>query len=249
MNIEQYLIEQFGNKIHLETLDPKTFRLYIPAFHEDGDMMSIYITQNKDSFTVRDFGNTLMRLSYTFDFNTKYKQEILTGIICSSRAELDGDEILLQSSGTDLYPSILQYIQVVSKVSNMDILRRETVKTLFYEHLSDFVHADLSQYNPASKLYPVPSRQDLAVDWVFQAGKKPIFLYGVRDSSKAKDVTICCLEFLRASLTFSSIVVYEDFYSLTKNEQIRLTNVADKQFMSFDDFKSDGRQYIERAIA
>lgn len=251
MNIEKALIEQFGKNIHLETLDEFTYRLYLPVFHEDGDMLSIYISKDpaSDEFIIHDFGNTLMRLSYTFDLKSNHKQEILDNIVKSSFGYFDDDELLLKTHNQNLAQTVLQYTQLVSKVSNMDILRRETIRSLFYEELNEYVESSFSNFSPTPHYAPIQNRTDLVVDWSFTIKDKPLFLYGVKDNNKAKEVTICCLEFWKASLPFSSIIIYEDFYSIGKNEQTRLTNVADKQFITFDDFKSEGINYFERLSA
>lgn len=251
MDVEKALVQQFGKDISLETIDARTHRLYIPAFHEDGDMLSVYITKDDPTgeYLVHDFGNTLLRLSYTFDVSSDHRRRILSDIVKSSNGQFDGDDLLLKTCNRNLAQTVLQYIQLVAKVSNMDILRREVVRSLFYEELGDYIEKSFSKFSPRPQYAPVPNRTDLVADWAFRTQDRPLFLYGVKDNNKAKDVTICCLEFWRAALPFSSVVIYEDFYSLSKNQQIRLTNVADKQFMTLEDFKSDGAQYFERIFA
>lgn len=251
MNVEKTLIEQFGKNISLETIDAQTYRLYLPIFHEDGDMLSIYITKDDISgeYFVHDYGNTLMRVSYTFDFDSDHKRKVLTDIVKSFSGQLDGEDLVLKTYNQNLAQTVLQYTQLVAKVSNIDILRRETVRSLFYDELASYVNESFLKFSPIPKYNPIPNRTDLVADWAFNTKNKALYLFGVKDNSKAKDVTICCLEFWKASLSFSSLVIYEDFYSLSKNQQIRLTNVADKQFMTLDDFKTDGANYFERILA
>lgn len=251
MNIEQTLIEQFGQNIYLEPLDSATYRLYLPVFHEDSDMLSVYISNDPNSgeYIVHDFGNTLMRLSYSFDIDSRHKQEILNNIIKSYSAELIDDDIQMKTFHQNIAHTVLQYTQLVAKVSNLEILRRETIRSMFYDDLSSFINEGLSKYTPIRDYKPIAKRNDLSVDWAIASDNKPLFLYGVKDNNKAKEVTICCLEFWKAQLPFSSIIVYEDFYSIGKNEQTRLLNITDKQFITLNDFKNDGLNYLQRISA
>lgn len=251
MNIEQSIIEQFGKNVYLEPLDKYTYRLYLPVFHEDEDMLSIYISKdtNSSEFIVHDYGNTLLRLSYSFNLDSDHKNEILNNIISSYGAILAEDDIQMKTYHQNIAQTVLQYTHLVAKVSNIEILRRETVKSLFYENLSDFIQTELNEYSPIHMYKPIIKRDDLAADWAINSSHKPFYLFGVKDNRKANDVTICCLEFWKARLPFNSIIIYEDFQSIGRTEQTRLTNVADKQFTSLDDFKSDGAQYIKRFSA
>ena len=82
MEIMNRLRQQFGELISLENIDPNVMRIYAPFFHEDGDMMSMYLETMPDgTFLLRDFGNTLMRVSYTFDIDSDNKQLILNNIV------------------------------------------------------------------------------------------------------------------------------------------------------------------------
>ena len=251
MNIEQTLIEQFGQNIYLEPLDSATYRLYLPVFHEDDDMLSIYISSdpNSSEYIVHDFGNTLMRLSYSFNIDSQHKQEVLNNIIKSYSADLIDDDMQMKTFHQNIAQTVLQYTQLVAKVSNLEILRRETIRSMFYDDLSSFISEGLSKYTPIRDYKPIAKRNDLSVDWAITSDNKPLFLYGVKDNNKAKEVTICCLEFWKAQLPFSSIIVYEDFYSIGKNEQTRLLNATDKQFITLNDFKDEGLNYLQRISA
>lgn len=240
-----------GNKFYFEAVDNNTYQIFAPLFHEDGDMMSIYITKEADSnnYIIRDFGNTLMRLSYSFDLNTSNKKNVLNNIIIQNRGDLIDDEIIINCKESYLPDAILQYSQIVSKVSNMDILNRNNVSNLFYDYLNEYVEKHLSKFTPNKKVQPIRNRSDLVVDWAFPKTKKgdDLFLFGVKDNSKAKDVTICCLEFKQIHLPFKSIIVYENMDDISQKEKFRLTNIADKQFTSLDSFMDQAQEYLKTA--
>jgi hypothetical protein len=155
----------------------------------------------------------------------------------------------LDAKPESLYPSVLQFAQTVAKVSNMEFFKREVIATLFYEMLAVFIGDSLRKYNPRQMVFPIPERDDLEVDFEFSIRPRPIYLFGVKDSAKARLTTISCLEFQRAKLPFKSFVVHEDFESLTRKDRSRITSAADKQFISLDDFKANAEQVLEREAA
>ncbi|MCK9590212.1 MAG: hypothetical protein M0Q93_12735, partial [Terrimicrobiaceae bacterium] len=84
------------------------------------------------------------------------------------------------------------------------------------------------------------------VDYSLPINGTSLYLFGVKDSSKARLTTISCLEFIRHKLPFRSLVVHEDFDALPRKDRSRLTSACDKQFTSLDDFRSGARQFLER---
>ncbi|PIY49002.1 MAG: hypothetical protein COZ06_15110, partial [Armatimonadetes bacterium CG_4_10_14_3_um_filter_66_18] len=74
----------------------------------------------------------------------------------------------------------------------------------------------------------------------------PLYLFGVKDNSRARLATISCLEFQRNKLPFRSMVVHEDFDKIGRKDTTRLTSACDKQFTSLEDFRQNAVQYLER---
>lgn len=146
-----------------------------------------------------------------------------------------------------IYPSLLQFAQTAAKVSNMQVFKREIIQNLFYETLNDFVASNLSSYQPQADYQPLQSRDDLDVDWRFALPLQDVYLYGVRDSSKARLVGLTCLEFRNAHIPFRSVLIHEDFENgMSKKDQRRITNIADKQFATLSDFQTEAEQYFAR---
>lgn len=248
MEILDALRKFYGQKIALEELEPNIMRIYAPFFHEDGDMLSMYLQISPDGkLQIRDFGNTLMRLSYTFDVDTENRRSILSSIVESNYGNLDDGELLLDTDLDHLGQSIFQYSQIVAKVSNMDILRRETVRSMFNVYLAEYIDQELKKYYIQRNVAPTNDKQ-LVVD--FQIGKeKPFYLFGVNENTKASKVVITCLTFQKQRIPFRSLIVHEDFNALSAFNRNQITNAADKQYTSLEDFKTEGIDYIERQIA
>jgi hypothetical protein len=199
--------------------------------------------------TISDHGMTIMRLSYEYDIDTPNKRRIFEKMLAENRLlEKDG-RLFLEADLNVLYSSVLQFAQAVAKISNMKLYKREVIKSLFYELLDEFITEQLVRYQPEPKVLPIPERDDLEVDYSFKGFPRPLYLFGVKDDTKARLTTISCLEFHRANIPFKSVAVHEDFEALSKKDRKRITSAADKQFVDLEDFKTHGEDYFEREAA
>jgi hypothetical protein len=243
---------EFNQHVAFRERRPGIVQVLAPLFHEDGDMVDIYLDLPKrsdDPIKISDHGMTLMRLSYSYDVDTPTKKKILQRILSENGvSEIDG-RLSIETAPTGIYPALLQFAQTVAKVSNMKAFKREVVQSLFYETLNDFVSSALVRFRPERNYVPIPTRDDLDVDWRFPA-KRDIFLYGVKDAAKARLAVLSCLEFQKNNVPFRSVIIHDDFENgLSKKDRKRITNVADKQFATIDDFKQDAEEYFDRELA
>jgi hypothetical protein len=180
---------------------------------------------------------------------TPAKRKVLARILSENGLSEEQGRLHLETSPEHIYPAVLQFAQTIAKVSNLSAFNREVIQSLFYETLGDFVVSTLSRYHPMPRYIPVAERDDLEVDWSFDIKPKRIFLYGVRGSAKARLAALTYREFQILRVPFRSVVVHEDFENgLSKKDQSRITNAADKQFASLADFKTDAEQYFIREV-
>ncbi|MFH1113316.1 MAG: DUF1828 domain-containing protein [Pseudomonadota bacterium] len=252
MNYLEILRAQFNNQVSFRERRTGVLQLVAPLYHEDGDMIDIFLEPTnggQENIRICDHGMTLMRLSYSFDIDTPNKERILQRILSENRIREEKGNLFLDAKPESLYPSVLQFAQAVAKVSNMQFFKREVIQTLFYEMLTEFIEDTLNKYSPRPKVFPIPERDDLEVDFEFNIKPRPVYLFGVKDAAKARLTTISCLEFQRAKIPFKSFVVHEDFENLSRKDRSRITSAADKQFISLDDFKANAGQVLKREAA
>ncbi|WP_089610062.1 DUF1828 domain-containing protein [Dehalobacterium formicoaceticum] len=246
------LKKQFNNKISFREKRPGIMQLFAPFYHEDGDMLDIFLQESKENhgkIRISDFGMTLMHLSYSYDIDSPNKERIFNKIVTENGLITENGTIYTDIDPANLYAGIFQFSQTVAKVSSMRQFKNEVVQGLFYEMLKEFVFKDLLQFNPVASVNPLPDRDDLEVDYALTTGGKPIYLFGIKGFNKARLATICCLEFQKAKSSFRSVMIHEDFEALPKKDRSRLTSAADKQFIDLEDFKKNGKDYLERESA
>jgi hypothetical protein len=253
MNYLDLLKGQFNNHVALREKRPNSMQLLAPLYHEDGDMIDMFLESieegNKKMVRICDHGLTLMRLSYTFELDTQNKRRIFQKILTENGITEESGNLFLESTPERLYPAVLQFAQTVAKVSSLELLKRELIEDLFYDMLVGFVEDKLVKYSPSRKIFPLPKRDDLEVDFKFDIAPRPIFLFGVKDKNQARLTAISCLEFQKARIPFRSFVVHKELESLPRKDITRITSAADKQFPNLEDFQLHARQALEREIA
>lgn len=253
MNALDLLKEQFNGNLRLVEKRPKIQQLYAPLYHEDGDMVDIFLDIEKDKdlsksniVRISDHGLTLMKLSYAYDLDTPNKEKIFHKILSENGVNENRGELFIDTTPESLYPSILQFAQTVGKVCNMRQFKREVLESLFDEMIEEFINKELQKYNPRKSVCPIKEKDEYEVDWEFRPNGTPLYLFGVKDLAKARLATISCQAFQLSKIKFKSMVVHDDFEKLNRKDRVRLTSACDKQFTSFEDFKENAVQYLDR---
>jgi hypothetical protein len=247
----QQIRSQFNSRVDLTTKRKGLYQLVAPFYHEDGDMYDIYIEDSEQPGLVRvtDRGLTLMRLSYTFNIDTPNKERIYRQILTEHLVQDDNGELFTVVSINEIYPAILRFSRAITAITNMGLYRRDIVRNLFYDMFAEFVTADLSQFHPQPDFHPLLDREELEVDFMIPADNRPIYLFGAKDGAKARLITIACLEFIRTDIRFRSVVIHDNFESLSAKDRRIITNVVDKQFTDLEDFEKSGAEFLRREVA
>jgi hypothetical protein len=239
--------KSFNNKISIREKRPDIYQLILPLYHEDGDMIDIFIEKiNDEKYLICDYGMTLMRLSYSYEIDSENKEKIFQKIISENNMLENNGNICYESNITTIYTDILHASQTYMKIGSMRFFKREVIDSLFYEMLNDFVMSELSEYKPQKDVLPIADRDDLEADFELSPNDHPVYLFGVKGLAKARLATISCLEFQKQNLKFRSLIVHEDFDKLSIKDRSRITNVCDKQFTTFDEFKLNAKRFFER---
>lgn len=242
-----YIKSDFNGRVSIKEKRPGIYQLLLPIYHEDGDMVDIFIKQKgNNKYTLCDFGLTLQRLSYTYDIDSENKESILQRILLENSLSEEEGNICLDTKPETIYTDIMHITQAYAKIGSMRYFKREVIENLFYEMLDEFIMKDLQEFKPQKKVMPIPNRDDLEADYSFSPNGHPVYLFGVKDAFKARLATISCLEYRMQKLNFRGWVVNEDFEKLPRKDRSRLTNTIDKQFTSFDEFKVNAKEFLER---
>ena len=252
MEYLELLKRQFNNRIDVVEKRPSIKQIMLPFFHEDGDLIEVYIDekiQGADKIRICDFGKTLMRLSYSYDLSSEYRINIFEEIINENDLNVENGNIYIDIEPNRIYGALLQFVQVVSKVTSMQYFSREYFRSMFYEALNEFIDSTLKIYSFERNYLPIKDHDEFEVDYKFNSTQKPIFLFGISDKAKARLVGWMCSEFLRENISFRSVAIHEDFENLSKMDRKRITNIVDKQFTNREEFEEHAIVYLNRELS
>jgi hypothetical protein len=241
----------FNNRIQFRERKDGLFQIIAPVYHEDGDMYDVFIEQipNTGNFRISDRGLTLMRLSYTYELDTPKKNAIFDQILLENKISNDEGNLYIDAIPGKLYQAYIHFTHVISKITNMQVYRKDVIKNLFYEDLEEIVKKELAAYPVIREYLPIHDHEEYAVDYRIMAGTRQIFLFGVKDNEKALRVAVSCLEYQKRKLPFRSVIVYQDMAKMAEKNLKIITNAVDKQFTDLSNFQTDGGQYIEREVS
>jgi hypothetical protein len=245
--IIKYIEQDFKGRVAIRQKRPGIYQLLLPIYHEDGDMIDLFITAvGENRFALCDYGLTLQRLAYSYDIDTENKETILQKIIAENSLTEQEGNICLETKPETLYSDIMHITQAYAKIGSMRYFKREVVENLFFEMLDDYIFDELKEFKPQKKVVIIPGRDDLEADYSFHPNGKPVYLFGVKDVAKARLATLSYQAYLLQHIKYHGWVVTENFEALPKKDKLRLTNVCDKQFTSLDEFKMNARQFLEK---
>ncbi len=245
--IINYIKQDFNGRVSIKQKRPDIYQLLLPIYHEDGDMIDLFITQIDDNkYALCDYGLTLQRLSYSYDIDTENKESILQKIISENSLSEQEGNICLETKYDTLFTDIMHITQAYAKIGSMRYFKREIIENLFFEMLDEYIFSDLKDFSPKKKVMPIPERDDIEADYSFQPNGKPVYLFGVKDVAKARLATLSYQAYLLGNIKYHGWVVTENFEALPRKDKLRLTNVCDKQFTSLDEFKMNARPFLEK---
>ena len=252
LQIVSTLKESFFNQFDLQEKRPNLYQIFVPLYHPDGDMFDIFIRiLPTGQLLLTDCSLTLMRLSYTFEIDSDKKKALLHQTVFESGGTLDVETgaISLPATLDQLFNQIMQFTQIISKVLSLKLLQRKTTASLFYEKVKKFIISDLSTFNISYNVNPISGDKDISVDYVFTGKHKPIYLFPVNNSNNTKKAIITILSLQNVKIPFTSVLVHENYDSLSKVDRKFSMKVADKQFYDYKSFTEDATDYLTRSLA
>jgi hypothetical protein len=106
----ELLKQQFKGHVAFREHRPGGVQVLAPLFHEDGDMVDIFIDEPRSGSNrvrISDHGMTLMRLTYSYDLATENKRRIFNRILSENQVSKQDGRLYVDAEPERLYPAIL----------------------------------------------------------------------------------------------------------------------------------------------
>lgn len=220
-------------------------RLIIPFYHEDGDMYDVFIKElDNNEILLYDNGLTLMRVSYSISIDSKHKTEILNKILNENKIINDQGDLQLRTTIEDFSIALNHYCTTIAKITNMRILTREGVSSLFYDYVEDFIFSKLEPKYKIDRHYKLPN--ELTVKTYKINTRKPVFIFPVKDELAASRATVGWNELKKVETSSISVGICEELDKINRYDKYFFVNSMDKTFPQFNDFRDNITDYIDR---
>lgn len=237
--------KKLNNYLNFEPVGSDIFKLILPYYHEDGDMLDIFIREYEGSLLLFDNGLSLMRLSYTFDF-TESRIKILNDILYSNDVNNKNGNLSIKADYDDFFERLNTFAFTIAKITNLDFLNKEVVSNLFYEFVKEYVSEKIQptwnvEYNfmPYGKEITIPYRIISR-----QKNSKDIFLFPIKDNLSAARTTVDVCNLLLKNHSFTGVTVCEDFDALSKRDRHGLMNKVDKNYPNLEGYKQNFVEFL-----
>ena len=93
------------------------------------------------------------------------------------------------------------------------------------------------------------SQEMYKVDCRINGLKRPLYLFGVLNDSKCKDVTINLLNYEKWETPYKSIVLFQDQEQINRRVLAKLTDLVEKQFSSSTEDPERIKKYLKTEIS
>jgi hypothetical protein len=230
LELQNLLCEQWCANIVIEQ-DSAGIRLSLPLTESDGDAVTIWINERLGGWHLRDCGTTFMRLSYEMDIDLLgegQRAKVLERILGQHQLRSENGELVCEVEEHELGAALLRFGQAALRIGDIKLWSRVRVANTFYEDLKsrliNLVGGDRLRID--YEVPDVPDSGNYLVDFAITDAPRPLYIFGVPTSDKAKLTNIILLHLQQANHIFDSLIVPSDIDSISKPDLRRLMNAA-----------------------
>jgi len=253
-DLQNKLCQSFCTDIKVSKKNDTLIRVETPFTFPDGDPYQIYLKEiGTGGYRITDMGHTLMQLSYENDIDLLRKgsrNNILSQIQKELGIKEDDGEFYLESTIEEIHNNLFKLGQAITKIYDLTYLNRARVENTFYEDLQERVFniVDPEKITQNYVYSAMENADDYPIDYMITGKREPLFLFGIGNRDKARLTTIILERLIRHQANFESLIVFQDFDSIPKNDAKRLMNVAGEMISSLDAKDDLSRKILKRVV-
>lgn len=251
-DLQNALCRQFCAEIKVTQKNDHLIRVETPFYFPDGDPYQIYLSEiESGGFRVSDMGHTLLQMSYENDIDLLRKGtrgNLLGQIQLELGLKEDDGSFYLESTVDDIPTNVFKLGQGITKIYDLTFLNRARVENTFYDDLEERIN-NIVGAEKIVKDYvysAMESANDYPIDYMIQGKEAPLFLFGVANKDKARLTTIILERLNGYGANFESLIIFQDFDNIPKNDGKRLMNIAGEMISSLDAKEDLSRKILKR---
>src|SRR5579864_1291108 len=180
-------------QIDIEQEGEARFFVTTPFRFGDGDHYVIVLKKEADQWILTDEAHTLMHLSYWMDDKVleeeaiSNRKEIMDSSLSSYFVQNRGGELVIPVKESRFGDALFNFVQALTKVSDISYLSKERVRSTFLEDLMEFIKKNVDNTRLAFnwKDEDRDPKGNYTVDCRINGMPRPLFVYGVPSDTKA----------------------------------------------------------------
>ena len=139
--------------------------------------------------------------------------------------------------------------QALTRISDLGLWNKARIKSTFYEDLDFNLHRIIPYQEIKKDAYLEIDREKLfPIDYLVNGEDKPLLIFGVPDSSKARLATIIMLKVAEWKINCNKMVVLNGLENIGNADLERLMDAANDFVPKVTEFESMERKIAERLL-
>lgn len=248
-------MEGFDKHIGIEMVKAWTFQIFLPYYHEDWDMVDIFIQQIWKEFVLTDFWQTMMRLSYYTEIDNATRKKIFNTILATYNIRYDNGKLSIKIDDLEnTVAYVMEMIAAITKISDISYVKQERIKTMFYEYFDTFMTKELPEMLknelPDSNIKVVKEyKPEFDKKWQYVAPyailtkDMPILFFPVLNDDRCQEAVITLLSYKNEHLDNKSIAIFNSLDDVSTKNAWRLMDLVDRPLSTFDTNKEKIIEY------
>lgn len=231
--------------------DQGGLRISLPLLESDGDAVSVWVQPQVGGWRLRDHGTTLMRLSYETEIDSLLdgtRARVLDRIVSEQGVQFVDGELLLDVQEGELGAGLMHIGQAMTRLCDIRLWNRSRVASTFYDDLE----RELSKVIPPQRLQRnyivpgLPGGSDYPIDFAVPDAARPLYIFGVPNTDKARLATIVLMYLQQHGARFDSLIVPADIDEIQRADRHRLMNAANDMVVSISATEAIERKVKQR---
>ena len=216
----------------------------LPMSARDGDGITVFLDRAAGGgWRISDMGETVMRLSYEHDVNRLLKgtrRVLFDTILEENGAKGDDLEITVDVPGDKLISGLFSIGQAASRIGDLSFWTKSRTESTFMDDLKERIFDTVSsdRVTEGYAVKEVPDSENYLVDFYVSGESKPLYIFGVNSSERARLATITMQHLRSSDHDFDGVVALSALKDVPQGDLQRLMYAANDTLPSISDSKS-----------